>query len=409
MIQRARILMLTTQLGYGGAETSFIRLANFLAQSMEVTIALFTRDYGNGGYASGHEPLNVSLLLLDSAQPCGRVRRWRQRIVSVRKLKQRHDVTISFLSGPNFVNVLAGCNHASIVSLRGSRRYDPVAPLFNRLLFQYLIDPVVFRLAARIVPVCAGLGNEVRQAAGERALSKLCVIPPFIDNAALAARLAEPPAAPYGELRGQKVIIAVGRLSPEKGFHHLIRVFSALSKTCPGIKLLLVGDGPSLPLLRKSCMALGLRMDDTTPGATSVLFAGYQQNPLPLMVLASVYALTSATEGFPSVLLEAMAANIPVIAADTPWGARSILYDHVMPSVNPYPTLRPTPADYGIIMPRIDALEYEAAWVETLAACLDGVLVGKSEKCARASDYDIAAIGKKWHDLIQTLKDSPQR
>ena len=60
--------MLTTQLGYGGAETSFIRLANFLAQSMDVTVALFSRDYAKGAYASGHEPLQANIVLLDAPQ-----------------------------------------------------------------------------------------------------------------------------------------------------------------------------------------------------------------------------------------------------------------------------------------------------------------------------------------------------
>lgn len=41
--RRPRLLMLTTQLGYGGAETYFVRLANHLAQDRPVTIALFTR------------------------------------------------------------------------------------------------------------------------------------------------------------------------------------------------------------------------------------------------------------------------------------------------------------------------------------------------------------------------------
>lgn len=402
-LPRKKILLLTTQLGYGGAETSFIRLANFLAQSMEVQVALFSGDYGAGAYALGHEPLHAPVLLLDSPTPCGRLRRWWQRIRRVRQLKRGQDATISFLSGPNLVNVLAGHNHRSIVSLRGSRRYDPVASPTQRTLFQHLIDPLIFRLAARIVPVSAGLGNEVRAAAGSKALAKICVISPFLRTETLAARLAEPVEEHYAALRGQAVIVATGRLSVEKGFHHLIRVVAALGASHAGVKLLLVGDGPELPALRALCTRLEITMDITTQGIPSVLFAGYQKNPLPLMALGRVYALTSATEGFPSVLLEAMAAGVPVVAADAPWGARAILHPSAPPTAEPYPTMQPTQTDYGTLLPPIAPPEHEAAWVRCLAEHLAAAPSVPPSIAERVAAHDIAPIGAQWVKLIESL------
>ena len=48
---RLRVLMLTTQLGYGGSESNFVELAKYLSNTCDVTVAIFTRDYGRGDYA----------------------------------------------------------------------------------------------------------------------------------------------------------------------------------------------------------------------------------------------------------------------------------------------------------------------------------------------------------------------
>lgn len=400
MGERKKILMVTAQLGYGGAETSFIRLANFLSGSADVTVALFTKDYGTGAYAKGHEALNATIVLLDGAAPCGRLRRWAKRIVTLRKLKQQHDATISFLSGPNLVNVLAGVNTRSIVSVRGSRVYDPVSGARQQWLFRYVLDPIIYRLAARIVPVSAGLRNEI----GDWA--KIHAIPPFIELPTIQQKLSEPVAAPYTALKGQPVIIAVGRLSLEKGFHHLIRVFATLATRQPGVKLLLVGDGPMLGQLRAQCTSHALVMDDVTPGISAVLFAGYQKNVLPLMAQSRVFALTSATEGFPNVVLEAMLAGVPVIAADTPWGARAILGADTQVK-QPYPTTQPTAAPYGMLMPRIDTAESEAAWLETLDRYTREAQPVPQGAAQRPADFDITIIGAQWTHLIEGMIAQP--
>lgn len=389
-----KILMLTTQLGYGGAETSFIRLANFLAQSMDVAIALFTNT---GTYSIGHASLDakIKVLLLDRSNSTQLMRWWR-RIRTLRSLKQQHDVTISFLSGPNLVNVLAGYNRSSIVSLRGSRIYDPVSSHLQRLVFQHIVDPIVFFLADAIVPVSYGLRYEMPRYAQH----KVQVISPFIDLASSEQHLAETPPEPYAALQGQKVIVAVGRLSIEKGFHHLIRIFVALSKRESGIKLLLVGDGPMLQVLRTHCSNANIVMDDYAPTISSVIFAGYQKNVLPLIGLSRVLVLSSATEGFPNVLLEAMAANTPIIAADTPWGARTILCKN-NDSRDPYPTHQPTTTDYGTLMPRIDDVAYQDNWVEVLQQNLHQP---HHPDCkARLGNFNLETVGALWKRLIETI------
>lgn len=404
MTKRPNILLLTTQLGYGGAETSFIRLANALQESMDVTVALFASDYSGSDYAQGHEPLRASVILLDTHLPReAKLLRWWQRIIALRKLKSVHDVTISFLSGPNLVNVLAGYSSRTVVSLRGSRAYDTNAPRRQRLLFQYFFDPLIYLLAARIVPVSAGFTNEIRAVAGRTVLSKIRVIPPFVDAALLQQRREEEAPSPYATLKGQKVIVGVGRLSVEKGFQHLIRVFAGVAKNCAGAKLLLVGDGPMREQLRQSCERYGLAVDNLAPGIASVIFAGYQPKVLPFIALARVYVMCSSSEGFSNTIVEALAAGVPVIAADVPWGVRPIL-EPQMPELGvPYPTLKPTRTEYGMLMPRIDTLQYEEMWVTMLQASVQSHVAPGAKIFARVEELDSSHIVPLWRRLIEEV------
>lgn len=400
-MNKPSILMITTQLGYGGAETSFIRLANLLSETMDVTVALFTESYGRSDYAAGNEPLLVEPIILDR-HDAGPVRRWLLRIAHIRKLKKSHPVTISFLSGPNLVNVFAGRNRRSIVSLRGSRQYDPVASRWQKALFQYFLDPIIFALAARIVPVSPGLIHEIRSVAGNRAANKAVVITPFIDYAQLSARLAESAPEGYSPLSGQEVIVAAGRLSPEKGFHHLLRIIALLKQQRPGIKLLLIGDGPMLNSLKEQASILGLAIDNQNPDVASVIFTGYQKNVLPFMKLGKIFVLSSSTEGFPNALLEASIAQLDLVAADGPWGARAILNPTDSATPAPFATRIANKTAFGTLMPRIDTPDNACYWAEVLNARLsatDRLYLHPHQ----LDEFDVARIGKQWKQLIHDI------
>lgn len=104
--------------------------------------------------------------------------------------------------------------------------------------------------------------------------------------------------------RDKKVIVACGRLVRIKRFDLVIDAFSsaALSKVA---KLLIIGDGPELPDLKKQVLALDL--------TESVIFLGRQANPIKWFIHADVGVVSSDKEGFPNVLLEMMAAGVPQI------------------------------------------------------------------------------------------------
>jgi glycosyltransferase involved in cell wall biosynthesis len=106
-----------------------------------------------------------------------------------------------------------------------------------------------------------------------------------------------------------RVILSVGRLSTEKGHGDLLAAVRLLLRDRPQltIRLILVGDGIERPALERAAAAPDL--------ASSVIFAGHCSNVWPYYSLADVFALPSHSEGSPNVLLEAMAAGVPIVAS----------------------------------------------------------------------------------------------
>ena len=109
-------------------------------------------------------------------------------------------------------------------------------------------------------------------------------------------------------LQDEAVILAVGRLSYEKGIADLLRAVTVLSNTkgVPNFRLVLVGDGPEREALARLASRLGIE--------GKLTMAGFQRDTKPYYSLATLMAVSSHTEGSPNVVLEAMAAGLPIAA-----------------------------------------------------------------------------------------------
>lgn len=114
--------------------------------------------------------------------------------------------------------------------------------------------------------------------------------------------------ARMGIASGERIILSVGRLSREKGHADLIDALDAFRRLHAGVRarLVIVGDGPERPRLEAAAARLGL--------ADSVVFAGQVRDARPYYAMSDLLALPSHSEGSPNVLLEAMAAKLPVVA-----------------------------------------------------------------------------------------------
>jgi colanic acid/amylovoran biosynthesis glycosyltransferase len=117
-------------------------------------------------------------------------------------------------------------------------------------------------------------------------------------------RFPDPQAAPTGGPH----LVAIGRLSEQKGFSVLVEAIALAAPRHPGLRLVLVGDGPLRPALETAIVKNGLG------GVISL--AGWQDEAGVRAALAQAQALIlpSFAEGLPVVVMEAMAAGRPVIA-----------------------------------------------------------------------------------------------
>jgi glycosyltransferase involved in cell wall biosynthesis len=112
-------------------------------------------------------------------------------------------------------------------------------------------------------------------------------------------------------------LLAVGRLSWEKGFDLLLRAMVTVREQFPQADLVIAGAGPEETALKALCRELGLE--------ASVRFAGHIDRPSACFPGASVFVLSSRQEGLPNALLEAAAGGLPIVAAPASEGVADLL------------------------------------------------------------------------------------
>ncbi len=125
--------------------------------------------------------------------------------------------------------------------------------------------------------------------------------------------------AAHGIAAERPVALFVGRVAHEKNIQFLLEAMAHLRRRLPDALLIVAGEGPALPALRRSAQALGVE--------ANVCFVGYldRADALPdCYAAADVFAFASRTETQGLVLLEAMAAGLPVYALSE-MGTRDIL------------------------------------------------------------------------------------
>jgi glycosyltransferase involved in cell wall biosynthesis len=123
---------------------------------------------------------------------------------------------------------------------------------------------------------------------------------------------------PYNSFTREKIILAIGRLSKQKGFDLLVRSYALLAAKNTAWKLVIVGDDyGEKSMLEQMIIANGLQHKVTIIPATNDIVPYYQ--------VAGLYVLSSRFEGLPMVLIEAMSFGLPLIAFDCPTGPAELV------------------------------------------------------------------------------------
>lgn len=110
----------------------------------------------------------------------------------------------------------------------------------------------------------------------------------------------------FGIRKDQVIVCCVGNCIEGKGHNFLLDAFPSVLARVPHAVLLYVGDGPERPALEARVRTLGIDR--------SVIFAGYDPRARAIIALSTVLVVPSATETFGRTLLEAMEANVPIVA-----------------------------------------------------------------------------------------------
>jgi glycosyltransferase involved in cell wall biosynthesis len=170
-----------------------------------------------------------------------------------------------------------------------------------------LLELVVARGADLVLCVSGDLEKRMRDA-GARRTARAVIAAPARTAAAPARRSAGPEdpddASPGAVRTGRPMVLAVGRLAPQKGHRTLLKAAARWADLEPRPLLVIAGDGPLAAELRASARALGV----------AAVFTGETADVGALLSGAAVFVLPSRWEGQPLALQEALRAARPVVA-----------------------------------------------------------------------------------------------
>jgi glycosyltransferase involved in cell wall biosynthesis len=160
----------------------------------------------------------------------------------------------------------------------------------------FRLERFAVRRADRVVAVSEAMARRLVREGVDPARVRV------VHNACLVSSNGVPDGRPAAATVG-----VVARLSPEKGVDLALRAYAIVRTSCPDAELIIAGEGPERARLKRLATELGLE--------TSVRWLGHVEDVSQIYSTLSVLLLPSRSEGFPNVVLEAMAHAVPVVAA----------------------------------------------------------------------------------------------
>ncbi len=379
MTESRRIIIVTSDLGTGGAERVIAQLANaWAARGRPVTLVLTFRGVRQGR----REPLRIVHRLhpgidvlelaatpgLRGAGPVAGMRR----ALALRRLLAR-------MPGADVISFLTRVNVLVLFASLGMR---PRPVISERMAPGLLREPAINRLARRLLypgARCAVVQTERgrRWLASEVPGLSIRVVP----NAVVAApRLSLPVVDPASVLAPQRrLLLSVGRLVEQKGHDRLIEAFASIADAYPAWDLAILGEGSWRARLESLVDLHGLAARIHLPGVSGDL--------APWLARADLFVLPSLAEGFPNALAEAMLAGVAVVAFDCETGPA----DLIDPGVNGV-LVRPV-GDAGALARALETLMADAPQRRRLAERAPAVAARYSPERVLAAWERVLEVG----------------
>lgn len=375
-----KISILSLHLGYGGIEKSIVSLANLLCERYDIEIACSYQLYDESVFEL-NKKVKVVYLNKRDIIPNHESLRVALNSHNVFDIMKEFNYAAKVLKHrkKSMINYIKNCDSDVIISTRdifnewlslyGKQHTLKIGWEHNHFHDNYKYAHKVVRSVKKLDYLVL-VSSDLEKYYKKRLLGQKCMtvyIPNYIDSVPKKVSKLD-----------EKRLISVGRLSPEKGYLDLLKLYRLINKDYPDWRLDIIGDGKDRELLEKYIEKYNL--------GENVKLHGFQGKEYidKLMNKSSLYLMTSYTESFGIVLIEAMSHGIPCIAMDSAEGAREIINS----------------GENGYLI-RNRNFEMMAKKVEDLIESKsERVRIGKNARKS-INKYTSEVVGEEWFSLIE--------
>jgi len=290
--ERPRVFLMTNTLETGGSERQFAVLAKGLDRTaLDVHLGCL-RNIG---------PLGEGLEGLAEFPPCGSLVGWRSqkaRLALSQHLRRNQIAVANSFDFYSNLMMIPAARWAGVAAIFGSHRQigDLLSPA------QFIAQRAAFHFCDRVICNSRSAAAALRDRGG-LAERKLVVI-----GNALPDALFEETAPAVPKTAGALRVGMIARMNdPSKNHAGFLGMAARLATKYPGVEFLLAGDGPLRAGIEAQVASSGL--------GSKITFLGDRRDVSAVLASIDVSVLTSRTESLSNVILESMAAGIPVVAA----------------------------------------------------------------------------------------------
>jgi len=373
---KLKVLFFISSLEGGGAERVMVDLLRYINRKrIAPTLVLLDSYEGSPYKKSLPQDFKTVVLSRKTDRIDEKIKQFAKFLITIRE--QNPDIIISFLTHTNILAICASiifrikviaCQHIHLSeSIKVEKRKEkligiPIKPLVK----------IFFRFADKIITVSEEMKIDLIREFSIPA-NKVRVIYNPIDMSEITNLSHIHPEHPFFN-EGTPILLSISRFTKQKGLDTLIKAFNILVMKMD-LRLIILGKGPQKEFLKKMLKDFSL--------TDKVSLEGFHNNPYGFLSKATIFILSSRYEGFPVVMLEALACRTPIISTDCKSGPREILKG----------------GKYGLLVP----VEDENALSDGIIRLLkDENLRKKLSKLGqeRASDFSIEHIVEQYENIL---------